>query len=123
MSDDCVLSASSSGWVIAQTSPESKCASQRDSFVALRAPGDTAQGLSVSAQDGSAGAATTVTFNGYGQVANVLPISCIRIGSAADSSARALNIAISSGGQVRMCDPAVTDSNDPRKCTAACSGT
>lgn len=121
MSDDCVLSAASSGWVVAQTSPAGKCASERDSFIALRPPGDTAQSLTVSAQDSAAAAATTVTFNGYGQVSNVLPVACIRVSSSADASARALNIAISGGGQVRMCDPAVTDANDPRKCAAACS--
>ncbi len=121
MSDDCKLSASSSGWVIAQTSPENKCASERDSFVALRPPGDTAYSLSVAAQDSGAVAATTVTFNGYGQVVNVSAISCVRVSSASDASARALNIAVNSGGQVRMCDPAVTDGNDPRKCVGTCS--
>jgi type IV fimbrial biogenesis protein FimT len=32
-----------------------------------------------------------------------------------------LNIAVNTGGTVRMCDPAVTDSNDPRKCAAGCA--
>ena len=121
MSDNCILSATSSGWVIAQTSPEGKCATERDSFVALRPPGDTALSLSVAAQDSATVAATTVTFNGYGQVVNAAAISCVRVGSAADASARALNIAVNSGGQVRMCDPAVSDANDPRRCVGTCS--
>lgn len=121
MSDSCSLSAASSGWVIALTSPASKCATDRDTFVAVRPPGNTAQGLNVSAQDSAAGAATTVTFNGYGQVTNALSISCIKLSNSGDAGARALNIAVNPGGQVRMCDPAVTDSNDPRICLAGCA--
>ena len=30
---------------------------------------------------------------------------------------RCLRIDISLGGEARMCDPAVTDATDPRKCT------
>lgn len=29
---------------------------------------------------------------------------------------RCLHVEISSGGEIRLCDPAVTDNNDPRKC-------
>jgi type IV fimbrial biogenesis protein FimT len=121
MSNSCALSATSSGWVVALASPAAKCATDRDAFIALRPPGNTASGLSVAAEDSSAAAATTVTFNGYGQVSNAVPISCIRITSPIDASARALNIAVNSGGQVRMCDPKVTDASDPRKCVAGCA--
>jgi len=121
MTDGCALSATSSGWVVSATSPAGKCATDRDSFVALRPPGDTAGGLSVLAQDTSATSATTVTFNGYGQISNLLPISCIKLSNASDSTTRALNIAVNAGGQIRMCDPAVTDANDPRVCIAGCT--
>jgi len=119
MSDDCLLSSNSAGWVVAPASPSSKCASNRDTFVALKASGDVA-GLSVSAKDSGAADATTVTFNGYGQITNALPISCIRLSNSSDSSARSLNIAINAGGQVRMCDPAVSNTNDPRVCQDGC---
>jgi type IV fimbrial biogenesis protein FimT len=120
MSDSCALSSSSSGWVVAEASPAGKCATNRDSFIALRPPGDSATGLAVAATDSTTAAANTVTFNGYGQLANVLPISCIKVSNPNDASTRALNIAVNAGGQVRMCDPAVTDSNDPRKCLPGC---
>jgi type IV fimbrial biogenesis protein FimT len=121
MSDGCALSSASSGWVVAMASPAGKCATDRDTFIAVRPPGDTASGLSVSAKDSGAANATTVTFNGYGQISNASPISCIKLTNAIDATTRALNIAVNAGGQIRMCDPAVTDSNDPRVCLAGCN--
>lgn len=121
MTDACALSATSAGWVVALASPAGKCATDRDTFIALRTPGNNAGGLTVSAKDAAASNATTVTFNGYGQISNALPISCIRLTSSSDASARALNIAVHPGGQVRMCDPNVTDGNDPRVCQAGCN--
>jgi len=121
MSDSCALSSTSSGWVVALASPAGKCATDLNTFVAVRPPGDTANGLNVASTDSAGGNATTVSFNGYGQVSNASPISCIRLTNATDATARALNIAINSGGQVRMCDPAVSDANDPRACVAGCN--
>jgi len=121
MSNGCALSSTSSGWVVAQASPAGQCASNSDTFIAVRPPGDTASGLSVSAKDAGAGNATTVTFNGYGQVSNASPIGCIKVSNPGDATTRALNIAVNTGGQIRMCDPMVTDTNDPRSCLAGCS--
>jgi type IV fimbrial biogenesis protein FimT len=121
LTDSCALSANSSGWVAGPVSPAAGCVKGRDAFVALRAPSIAGGGLAVAAVNAAAAAATTVTFNGYGQVVDPLPITCIRISNSQDATARALNIAVNSGGQVRMCDPAVTSSSDPRKCEATCS--
>jgi type IV fimbrial biogenesis protein FimT len=121
MSDACALSSSSSAWVIALSSPAGKCATDRSSFIALRPAGDSAGGLTVAAVDGTSTASSSIAFNGYGQISGASSISCIRISSTADTSARALNVAVGVGGQIRMCDPAVTDSNDPRLCTPACN--
>jgi type IV fimbrial biogenesis protein FimT len=121
MSDSCALSSSSGGWVVATASPAGGCTTNRDSFIALRPPGDTGGGLTVAATDSSSAAATTVTFNGFGQISNASPINCIRVTNASDSTTRRLNIAINAGGQVRMCDPGVTDTNDPRVCQAGCA--
>ncbi len=118
MSDACALSSSSSGWVVALASPEGKCATDRSTFIALRAAGNT--GVTVAAVDGTSTASSSIAFNGYGQVSGAASISCVRIGSG-DASARALNVAVGAGGPIRMCDPAVTDANDPRVCTAACN--
>jgi type IV fimbrial biogenesis protein FimT len=121
MTDACALSSSSGGWVVALGSPVGKCATDRDTFIALRPAGDTADGLTVSALDASAlVAANSVTFNGYGQLTGANPLGCIRVRNGADASARGLNIAVNAGGQVRMCDPSITSNSDPRKCAAPC---
>lgn len=71
--------------------------------------------------------ASTVTFNGLGRlpatglnddgsllmtrvVADV-PVSVLPA-----SQSRELRVSVTSGGQVRMCDPNVSDATDPRKC-------
>lgn len=120
MTDACALSSTSSGWVISISSPVGRCASDRDTFVAVRPAGDGASGLSVAALDNAAAAATTVTFNGFGQISNPSAISCVKVRNTMAADSRPLLIAVNPGGQVRMCDPAVTDANDPRKCVAGC---
>lgn len=70
------------------------------------------------------GAATTITFNSLGrrtanadaspaidQIVVDLPEAVLAL-----SKSRELQITISPGGNVRMCDPNVTDTSDPRKC-------
>ncbi len=57
---------------------------------------------------------TTVTFDGFGRVSNADAIGLIDVTGA--PGARALRVAVSSAGQVRVCDPLVADPNDPRKC-------
>lgn len=115
MSDACALSSTSAGWVVAAASPAGKCSTDRDTFISLRPPGDTSGGLTVVSD------ATTATFNGFGQVSNVAAINCIKLSSSSDATARKLNIAVNPGGQVRMCDPGVSDTNDPRVCRAGCN--
>jgi type IV fimbrial biogenesis protein FimT len=121
MTDACALSSTSSGWVISIGSPAGRCATDRDAFIAVRPAGDGASGLSVAALDNAAGAATTVTFNGFGQISNGTAISCVKVRNTNANDSRPLLIAVNPGGQVRMCDPAVTDANDPRRCVAGCN--
>lgn len=121
MTDACALSSSSSGWVVSATSPAGLCATDAAKFVAQRPPGDTATGIVVAAVDTLNNGASTVTFNGYGQLANASPVSCVRVSNPSDAATRALNVAVNPGGQIRMCDPAVTDNNDPRKCLPGCN--
>lgn len=118
LSDTCALSATSSGWVVSPSSPATRCATDQgnNTIIALRPQGDTSSGLSVDAEDSTGTAATAVVFNGYGQISNGSPVSCVKLSNPADSNTRRLNIAIFPGGQVRMCDPGVSDTNDPRYC-------
>ncbi|HEU5294061.1 MAG TPA: GspH/FimT family pseudopilin [Burkholderiaceae bacterium] len=120
MSDACALSASSGGWVVSLASPAGKCATNRDTFIAARPAGNVSGGLSVTSVDSAASAATSISFNGYGQVTGANAIACVRVRNTADTTARGLNISVNAGGQVRMCDPAV-GSSDPRACPAECT--
>jgi type IV fimbrial biogenesis protein FimT len=122
LTDACTLSSSSGGWVVALASPAGKCATNRDTFIAVRPSGNSADGLSVAGLDASAlVAADAVIFNGYGQLSGANSLGCIRLRNGADATARGLNIAVNAGGQVRMCDPAITSDSDPRKCVAPCN--
>jgi len=83
-----------------------------------RAVGDGGGNVVISAlqTDGST-AATQVTFNGFGRVANADAIGRIDVaGPDSDREYRRLRVAISPAGLVRMCDPAVSNTTDPRKC-------
>ena len=64
----------------------------------------------------------SVTFNGLGQT-NLTTTQTYQVTSpqsglcvAAGGSLRCLNVTLSPGGQIRMCDPSVTAAGDTRKC-------
>jgi type IV fimbrial biogenesis protein FimT len=73
----------------------------------------------------NAGGVSLITFNGLGQantaatidVTNPAAGACITSATTgATDRVRCLRVTVSVGGQVRMCDTAVTDVNDPRRC-------
>jgi type IV fimbrial biogenesis protein FimT len=120
----CSASTSGKNWVVSLADAAANCDEN---------PSDTAAPQIIQKKDGSEGSANTVvsatggslvTFNGLGRVANAGSISQINITnpiggacktSGGDEPMRCLRIGIASGGQMRMCDPAVTGS-DPRAC-------
>ena len=120
LANTCTLSASSGSWVVSVFTPASHCADQPSTdsspmLVVARAAGADASRVTVSALDADGSAATGVTFNGFGRITNAGAIARIDI-NASGTNHRNLQIAISPAGQVRMCDPNVGDSTDPRKC-------
>lgn len=118
----CALSTTGKNWVVSLANPAGSCQT---------APSDTAapQILQKSDAEGStpntAVAATggsLVSFNGLGRVANAGAITRIVVsnptGGACQTAAgpmRCLEIRITTGGQLRMCDPAAA-APDPRAC-------
>jgi len=117
---------SDGSWVVSINDPTGQCAaspsvSEAPRLVDKRAIGDAGGGVTVSAVhvDAASNAETTadhVTFNGFGRVSNDDAITRITLASRTNSSARNLRLDISSTGQIRVCDPAVTASDDPRLC-------
>ena len=117
----CALSASSASWVISMDDPTGQCDVSPSQTTAPRiievfGAGPGAAGITVAglAADGVT-AANSVSFNGYGQaVPKGTPLGKIDI-THTQSGARRLEVKISAGGGVRMCDLAV-GITDPRTC-------
>lgn len=117
LSNDCLLSASSASWVVSVNSPVSHCADAPSTIsspmlVTGRAVGGGRQ-VTVAAVSADSSPANSVTFDGFGRITNADAITRIDISG---THTRNLRIALSSAGAILLCDVAVTDSNDPRKC-------
>ena len=123
----CTLSGSEGSWMVSVYSPDSHCADDSTStsattnpagIIAGRPMGSDSTRVSINAvqSGGSAGSGTYVTFNGFGRVADSSSISQIDLNGTGGATYRNLRVLVSTTGAVRMCDPAVTSSTDPRKC-------
>ncbi|VTU33978.1 Verru_Chthon cassette protein D [Variovorax sp. SRS16] len=120
LSNDCTLSSTSGSWVVSINSPVGHCADAPSTtsspmLVTGRASGG---GITVAAfQADNATAGMAVTFDGFGRIAPTAgagTIGFINVTGATGSVN--LSIVVSPGGLVRMCDPRVTDTKDPRLC-------
>ena len=123
LDNTCTLSNTSGSWVVSVNSPEGHCAdaastTESPMIVTGRPTGDGGGNVAVTAlQSDGATAATKVTFNGFGRITNADAISQLNItGTKSDTTYRNLRVSISSAGLVRMCDPRVSNTGDPRKC-------
>lgn len=127
----CTLSSTSASWIVSMQSPAGGCDQAVSETVSplilekwARTEASNAVTVAIRAADATTGActstassATSVIFNGFGRVvAGTTPIRCIVIDHSGGSGNRTLNLLIGTGGTIRMCDPAVTDNTDPRKC-------
>jgi type IV fimbrial biogenesis protein FimT len=121
MDASCTLSTAGSNWVVSVNDASGKCdvtSSSVDPFITRRkASSEGTKNVTFLAS------ASSIGFNGLGQVTPT-PVSNIIIdiknptgGTCAPSGKmRCLQLQVTAAGQVRMCDPAVITSGDPRKC-------
>lgn len=125
MDNSCALATNGTSWVISIDNPATLCGTPvspttAPRIIASRAGGDGGtRTLVTSVGDGvAAGPASSIWFDNYGRpLNNERPIQTIDVGAAGGfSGARALRVVISQSGGVRMCDPAVTATTDPRRC-------
>lgn len=116
----CSLATAGPHWVVSMTDPSSNCDVEASFTVD---PPFILQKRS--SQEGSQNAAITATassvaFNGLGSAGGSLQIGVSNPNGGACQSAagpmRCLQVNVSASGSVRMCDPAVSDVADPRKC-------
>ncbi len=94
----CIEPAASTGWSIRTTSCAGTVIQQR--------PRAEAPNLVVAAN------INNLTFNSLGRASAAMNITV----SSSIAGTQTLSISQFTGGQVRMCDPAVTAANDPRRC-------
>lgn len=128
-------------WVVSLDDPTGRCDAEPSDTAAPRiiqkfaAPESLAfpWGINIFATP-TTGSDTALVFNGLGRLANPIAAAgvspsvaridiepnstsaygCVHQSSA--SSTRCLRLTVTNGGQVRSCDPAVTDNTDPRIC-------
>lgn len=121
VTNGCALSTTSSNWVVSLDDPSSACAAT---------PSNTAAPRIVQVRSATEGSANVVVaagqsaivFNGLGQLVPV-PAGAIAInlsnavgGACAPAGEmRCMRVEVSTGGQIRMCDPALA-STDPQGC-------
>lgn len=117
----CALSNAGPDWIISIDSAAGACAN---------APSETVAPRIVQRRAGAEGggnvllAATqsSVTFNSLGRVTNAAGTVTIAVNprtgtcAATGGELRCLRVTVSTAGAVRLCDPAVTANDDPRKC-------
>ena len=125
MDNTCTTSSSGTSWVISLSDPSSHCGDAPSlttdpKIVATRVGADGGTGVSINGYQADAStAASSVAFNGFGQVTGTGSLGVIVISYASSkTSDRPLHIEVSSSGQSRLCDPAVSDTTDPRHCIA-----
>jgi type IV fimbrial biogenesis protein FimT len=119
----CALSNSGANWVVSLADATGACNID---------PSDTAAPQIIQKRSGAEGSpnavitatgGSAVVFSGLGRVTGAGALTRIDVtnpgGGACQTAAgpmRCLRLTVASGGQVRMCDPMVTDPNDPRLC-------
>lgn len=122
LASSCALSSAGRSWVVSLTNPAGACdvAPAENGPILQKKEGDEG---SPNAAVTSSGGTDTLVFNGLGRVLQVTPITQLDVsnpnGGACLTAAgpmRCLRVTISTGGQIRMCDPAVADNTDPRAC-------
>jgi type IV fimbrial biogenesis protein FimT len=112
----CALSANGGAWVVSQNSPAGACNAAPSEtaaprLVQSRGQRESGRGVIVAATDAAGASASCITFNGFGLAETACtgggnPVA--RIGLS-QSGARSLQLTISSGGAVKVCDPSITD--------------
>jgi type IV fimbrial biogenesis protein FimT len=123
MDNSCALSSNSASWAISVNNPAGKCGNALSNtvdpmLVETHAAGANARRVRVSATEANGTtAAHSVVFDGFGRVLGANALARIDIDNAvAGNDFRPLRIVISDGGGIRMCEPRVSSSTDPRAC-------
>lgn len=129
LDDNCMRSGNGGSWLVSRDDPTAACGvdpseSAAPRIIQKKAGGDGAPDVVVAITDAGGNAASCASFNGFGRVeaacadaAASSPLARIVFSSAqADPNVRKLEVRLTAGGLIRMCDPAVAAASDPRFC-------
>lgn len=114
----CTAAADGGGWVISLDAPDGACGAEPSTQAAPRlilaeAAGAGHAQVSLAGEDADGAPASGLRFNGFGRVEGEDGLRRIALTRA---GARSLRLDISRHGAVRLCEPAVDDTDDPRAC-------
>lgn len=121
LTDACLLSDTGPSWVVSGGNPEKACGSAVSTTVAPRladrwSATQTARGATLVTLTAGGGTGNRVQFDNLGQaVVGDEQVRQIDI-SHESGEGRLLRIRVEPGGTVRLCEPAVVDPTDPRRC-------
>lgn len=101
-------SANGRGWIIRVY--ETSGAYSASDFIQGRARSEGSTNTTVTTSPST----SNFRFIGFGRL--VTPAASTNIDITATGGDRSLRVVVSPGGEIRMCDPAVVDTNDPRIC-------
>ena len=122
MDNSCAVADNGVSWVVSLDDPSNSCASAVSDTTAPRildkqATGAGGKWVLVQGSDAGGNDADSIIFNSFGRPTGTASLARLNVNNnVAGDDYRALRIVISTGGTVRMCEPAVTSSSDPRKC-------
>ena len=130
LTSGCALSTTGTSWVVSLADPAGSCATAPIRLDDT-APANPAIIQKKDGAEGSAGATVTANgslliFNGVGRVNAASTMTSIDIAHATEACehastpgpVRCMRVIVSSGGTIKMCDPKVTATTDPRRCAA-----
>lgn len=130
LDNSCTRSGSGTSWVVSRDDPASLCGVAVSETVAPRiyekkAGAEGSSEISVTAVNSGNTAASCITFNGFGRAEAKCADTALSdrltqleiVTSTTDVNTRKLQVRVSSGGVIRMCDPSPSvSSTDPRYC-------
>lgn len=122
-SSSCSLSSSSGNWIVSMDDPTNNCQIAPSDTTAPRTiqskPAvEGSPDVTIAATNSVGVASTFVAFNGLGRITATTQVARIDIDSSvlAAADSRDLRILLTPGGQIRMCDPNVSNTADTRYC-------
>lgn len=128
LTSSCALASNNGSWVVSQEAPTSHChdapSTTTSPMVVSKWAMTEGGGATVSATNAAGNAATSITFNGFGQIANASATTAIRriaVNSADGTYLRRVEVSL--GGIGRLCDPTIDTSvpanvGDTRACNS-----